>query len=180
MVEHLTVNQGVGGSNPSWAATRRIGVVANISPCHGEEEGFDSPMRRHKEEQKMVNLTVGELREKLESFVERDTKVVFENGHNVPNRFDSYRGYYHHVALDTDGMSFDKEVSVNDLLQTCISIQGSFVTGYKGGEFEIRDTTPVWVSDYGIASGIALTDVELRDGKVVLITYLLNDDERYK
>ena len=27
---------------------RLVGVVANISPCHGEEEGFESPTSRHK------------------------------------------------------------------------------------------------------------------------------------
>ncbi len=52
LVEHLTFNQGVEGSNPSWLTNisnfyMRTWLSGRASPCQGEGRGFDSRRPLH-------------------------------------------------------------------------------------------------------------------------------------
>jgi hypothetical protein len=46
LVARRAHNPEVKGSNP-FPATRFCGVVVNMSPCHGEDRGFDPRQDRH-------------------------------------------------------------------------------------------------------------------------------------
>ena len=76
----------------------------------------------------------------------------------------SYRGYYTDLAFEPG------ETLLGELLSKCKVVLGTTMTGYKGGEFLMDKDVPLWVSEYGCASGIALLDIEIQDGKVELIT----------
>lgn len=57
---------------------------------------------------------------------------------------DSYRGYYSDIALNPTETS-----TAGTLLAECQSLLGGMMTGYKGGEFPIHRSVPVWVAPYG-------------------------------
>ena len=85
----------------------------------------------------------------------------------------SYRGYYEDLAFDpTDaGPS-----CVAGVLSQCRMALGSEQTGYKGGEFMMTETTPLWVSPYGEASQCAIIDAMYNGKEVIVTTKQLRDD----
>lgn len=57
----------------------------------------------------------------------------------------SYRGYYSDLAFErTEG-----QISATDLLDICRSAMGEVFEGYKGGDFQMGQNTPVWIANYG-------------------------------
>lgn len=80
---------------------------------------------------------------------------------------DSYRGYYSDVAFEP--MPVAGGATVGLLLKECRNLLGSEVSGYKGGEFLMEDTTPVWISEWGVCSGNAVVDVRILDGEFFLV-----------
>lgn len=74
---------------------------------------------------------------------------------------------------------------VKDLLEKLQLINGKVVIGYKGGDFTMGKTTPVWVANYGTSLGFkeskkdeysnqGIVDI-LTDGKVIIIKTKLLD-----
>lgn len=59
----------------------------------------------------------------------------------------SYRGYYCDLAFEP----VEKPRTVADLLRECRAAVGATFMGYKGGDFRMGKTTPLWVSEYGMA-----------------------------
>ena len=57
----------------------------------------------------------------------------------------SYRGYYCDLAFEKG----EGTRSAADLLADCRAAMGEVFEGYKGGDFLMGRTTPVWVADYG-------------------------------
>lgn len=78
---------------------------------------------------------------------------------------DSYRGYYEQLAIEPGGPARCEALA--DILIE--SLDKTFY-GYKGGEFSMFDDTPVWVSEYGIASGDMVVGVEEKADMVVIFT----------
>lgn len=52
----------------------------------------------------------------------------------------------------------------------CRDAIGAEFTGYKGGEYYMDGQTPLWVSEHGVSSGVALVGVELVNGTLELRT----------
>jgi hypothetical protein len=75
----------------------------------------------------------------------------------------SYRGYYSDLAFEWSG----EEMKVSEMVALCKSAMGQVMEGYKGGDFMMGASTPVWTSDYGINSGDRLMDI-LPDGTFVI------------
>ena len=109
-------------------------------------------------------LTLGGLIERLEN-VDGAASVSFGNG-IAPGNPESYRGYYSDLAFEPSS----DPVSAADLLAICRGALGQTFEGYKGGDFVMSDDTPLWLSDYGIASGIAIMDVIDNGDSVLLAT----------
>jgi len=84
----------------------------------------------------------------------------------TPGTWWSYRGYYCDLALDR--AHGDKRV--RDFLRQCDGALGDHFEGYKGGFFYMDEDTPLWVSEYGSAEGIAIMRCEITDDCVKLIT----------
>lgn len=86
-------------------------------------------------ERSRTQMTLGGLIDVLESM---DRTVQINLGH--PN---SYRGYCSDLALEPCN------ATVQDLLNECRSVMGHVLYGYKGGEFIMHQSTPVWVASWG-------------------------------
>jgi len=82
--------------------------------------------------------------------------------------YGSYRGFYSEMALES---SYAPSHTLSSLLKLLKGSLGGCLFGYKGGNFPITGETPVWVSDYGVSSGIMVTGVVLdTEGNTVKIT----------
>lgn len=88
------------------------------------------------------------------------------NGVGVyPGAFDSYRGYYDRLMLGANG----EPCTVAELLNRARAADGATFTGYKGGEYEMRRDTVVYVADYGRTSDNRPVAIEKRDELVVIV-----------
>lgn len=113
-------------------------------------------------------LTLGELIAKLEQY-DPDSIVCYESAtfpYYYPGSYDSYRGYYEMLAISRS----DIPVTVGQFMKASLDAVGETFTGYKGGEYTMTKHTPVWVSDYGRASGDAIVDIKQDFGRVLIVT----------
>jgi hypothetical protein len=78
---------------------------------------------------------------------------------------DSYRGYYSDLALEP----VRGATNVRAIRQALESAIGETYQGYKGGDYTMGPTTPLWVANYG-TTGAMVTGVIERDGTVILTT----------
>ena len=79
--------------------------------------------------------------------------------------------------------SLPESPKVKDLLEKCRLILGKYVVGYKGGDFTMGKTTPVWVANYGESAGFrknknydstAVVDILETKKAVVIVTKLMS------
>lgn len=109
-------------------------------------------------------MTLGELKEKLEPIKDNKGYVSFEFGNANPTEFDSYRGYYDELAL---GFSGDHGTSMDIstfYTMVCDAIGKEFI-GWKGGEFIMTESTPIWISCTGNSSDTKLNDIKIETGE---------------
>ena len=90
-------------------------------------------------------MTLGKLIAELEKY---DGNMPIEG----LGRLHSYRGYYSDLALE----ELPEPTVVHELLTECRSAMGKVFTGYKGGDFQMGESTPMWISEYGDNSGMKL------------------------
>lgn len=57
----------------------------------------------------------------------------------------SYRGYYEDLAFERR----DGKITALDALELCQSAMGKTFKGYKGGDFMMGESTPVWMAVRG-------------------------------
>ena len=93
-------------------------------------------------------FTLGELIEALGK-CEDDDDVCFEFGHFSVGKVDSYRGDYSQLAIDVDTTS---TINVKHFLGRLKEILGTTLEGYKGGDYMMTDSTPIWVASWGETS----------------------------
>jgi len=102
-------------------------------------------------------LTLGEMILKLESVKNKDLPVVFDVKPYRPVNIDSWHGSYNELALKYVGNE-SRAFTVTELLRLLKSVIGRTLTGYKGGEYLMGKTTPVWVANYGESGGFREED----------------------
>ena len=114
-------------------------------------------------------LILGELIAKLEALEDRTQTVSFAFENAVPTHLSSWRGSYNELALN---FSFEENApTVEDLIKRLKQAVGATYQGYKGGEFLMGKTTPVWVANYGNSGNTGITDViQTEDDEVILKT----------
>lgn len=126
-------------------------------------------------------LSLGELILKLEGILKTkdkpdETKVFFDFEYLFPTEFDSWRGIYAELALEFTTYSYGedakKPLSLPAFYQLCKETIGKKFTGYKGGDFVMGKTTPIWVANWGNSGNTALIDVIDSSHGVILITGL--------
>ena len=77
-------------------------------------------------------------------------------GYNSIGYPHSFKGIHSDMAFEPSA----EKMFRNNLLRICQGAVNSSYAGYKGGEFTMTRKTPLWVSEYGEDSGIAI--VQLR------------------
>lgn len=82
-----------------------------------------------------TQMTLGKLITRLET-LSPETMIGLSEPH-------SYRGYYSDLAFEP------AKSSIKDALVFCRSALGKVFEGYKGGDFQMGENTPVWVAHYG-------------------------------
>jgi hypothetical protein len=87
-------------------------------------------------------FTLGELIKWLEDHREMEVPDLNVEG--------CYRGYYYELALWPTGHRIKAKV-LADNLRNC-ALDKEF-EGYKGGEFTMSDTTPVWIGQWSTTAG---------------------------
>ncbi len=93
-----------------------------------------------------------------------------------PKGWCSYRGYYHHLAIEF-GMHRDHEIDDVDILtflEQAHGMIGAKITGYKGGEYTVSADTPIWVSNSADASGVAVTGFKQAAGMFLIETTIID------
>mgnify|MGYP001607367860 CR=1 FL=1 len=119
---------------------------------------------------KDYHLTLGKAIAMLES-LPTDMQVKFDCGPVAPYDPHSYRGYYSDLAFERG----NDTVLVSDFLSQCRAALGAVFEGYKGGDFTMDNDTPLWASEYGRCSGIAIIDLQVREGMAVLVTKQIDE-----
>jgi len=97
------------------------------------------------------------------------TDVRFDFARFEPRKLDSYRGYYDHLALGWSERTEEK-VTVASLLAECRLAVGSHYTGYKGGEYKMLLSRPLWVANWGDCHDTAIVGVVDAGWQVVIET----------
>lgn len=64
----------------------------------------------------------------------------------------SYRGYYCDLSFEPT----EATQTAGNLLATARGCMGKSFEGYKGGDYMMGETTPLWLSPWGDASGLRL------------------------
>ena len=102
-----------------------------------------------------------------------DMSVKFADG-TYPGSLMSYRGYYCDIAVERSTVA----KNVSDFRAEVNAAIGKEFTGYKGGEFRMDVSTPVWVAPYGRSTrdGIVGTKVE-GDTLILEVAKTQVDDE---
>lgn len=105
---------------------------------------------------------------------QHEAKVMFDFEYFFPVRFDSWRGIYSELCLNFATFEHKpgtpEPLTVSAFLEMAKGVIGKTFTGYKGGEYTIKTTTPIWVANYGNSGNTALVDVFDNGYEVVLIT----------
>lgn len=89
----------------------------------------------------------------------------------LPTTMASYRGYYDQLALGHRYHDYDKtDPTVGTLLAEAQSALGKTFCGWKGGDYEMREHTSVWVDNPGECFGVQIVAVHDTGYSAVILT----------
>lgn len=110
-------------------------------------------------------LSLGELQDKLLEFGPK-LIVRFVGTELSPCEASCYRGLYDELAINYS----TEDINVFEFIQLLKKVHSKTYTGYKGGEYQMWSTTPVWAardcSDY---SQLAIVSVFLSEDSIVYL-----------
>lgn len=106
------------------------------------ENAFNKLFAEMAAERSASQMTLGELIVRLRS-LPGEMKL-----YGIEANPDSYRGYYSDLAFPPAAPG-DPTITVAELLGVCLDAVGRTFDGYKGGEFTMTKTTPLWLAHYG-------------------------------
>jgi hypothetical protein len=99
----------------------------------------------------------------------QDDQVRFDFGGFIPRYVASYRGFYEQLAIGYDE-DWQKPVTVAELLIQLRGAVGATFTGYKGGEYTMDASTPVWAANHGYSNQTAIVGLADCSWQTVLAT----------
>ena len=102
------------------------------------ENLFSTIGKAWQQERAETQMTLGSLLKTLDGLHAIDLVEGFKNPH-------CYRGYYDDLAFELAG----EPMNVCELIAICKSAIGKTFEGWKGGSFEMDETTPVWIAERG-------------------------------
>ena len=109
------------------------------------------------------HLTLGRLIEFLGS-IDPTIEVVTDQGSYL-GRPRSYRGYYSDLSFEPA----DEKITAGELLPVARSALNETFEGYKGGDFTMTESTPLWLAHYG-TTGRAIMGSRVDGDRIVLTT----------
>lgn len=115
------------------------------------------------------HLTLGQL---IELLKQHDSSIAVRIDTDryptdtFPGAPESYRGYYSDLAFRPSG----DPITASELLKLCASALDATFEGYKGGHFVMGADTPLWLSEWGNSSGLAIVGIEHIGSELVLKT----------
>lgn len=143
----------------------------------------------------MSLTTIGGLRDALSGL---DPKArVYIDG-LAPSALSSYRGFYDHLAIERDTsqahtstrlderakpvksqylgtyapghleVQIKANATVGQLVKALDVAVGTWFEGYKGGQYRMEPSTPIWVSEWGNVDRLRIASVRVQDGRVDL------------
>lgn len=126
----------------------------------------------------MSQLTIGQLLEDLEGIrviygEDLVVKVRDPDGEvmSAGSAVDSYRGFYEQCAVScSNSWRTEEDTTVGRLIEHLRSSLEEVHTGYKGGDYRFTVRTPVWMSNYGDASGWEAVEVACESDAAVIKT----------
>lgn len=118
------------------------------------------------ETQNVEPMTLGALIDELRL---RDAaeEIVYDFGGFHVGKIASYRGYYDQLAI---GFCEHPSRYVGSLLAECEAAVGATFEGWKGGEYQMDRSTPVWASNAGRSSDTAIVGVIDGGWRTILAT----------
>lgn len=113
-------------------------------------------------ERSNYHMTLGKMIAELEKC---DPKANVTLSDTIsPGMAHSYRGYYSDLAFKPS----TKPVTAEAFLRECRNALGATFEGYKGGDYVMGADTPLWISEYGTNSGMAIVGLLNQGDDVVL------------
>lgn len=117
-------------------------------------------------------ITLGDLIAALQKAPE-NVPVYFDWCYMRPTDFNSYRGYYEDLALGYADTPHTR-VTAGELLERAESAVGTYMEGYKGGDFKMTKKTVLWVANYGRSTGWAIVGIEADEYSITLKTAMID------
>jgi hypothetical protein len=146
-----------------WGCT-----VLNASELNREIMSAWLARRLERLQQMSKQLTLGDLIMRLKTFDPMLEVAITRLGLR-PNGFSSYRGYYDHLALAWTAERGPPVLS-SDLLAQAYHANGTAFEGYKGGSYFMKPGTPLWLSNVGEVSDMAIIGL-YKDDKRLFIKF---------
>lgn len=123
-------------------------------------------------------MTLGEFIKELEK-CSPNSKVYIEPFGFIPTDFNSYRGYYSNLALGytvRDYSGNETVITTEQLIKKAKDCIGKTFIGWKGGEFKMNKHTPLWISNIGNCSDIAIKEIKNIGDNIVEIHCYVEED----
>lgn len=127
-------------------------------PVHPLQAMIDGMGAAWQKKRSQTQLTLGGLIKQLES-VDPERKII---GLGPPM---SYRGYYSDLAFAPS----DTPIPVVDALKVVRECMGRVFEGYKGGDFQMGELTPLWSAEYGRSSSNRIMGLNAEADPIKLI-----------
>lgn len=128
------------------------------------QKAVDAMLKIGDDERSRHMVTLGRLIGYMEDQPEH-YMVKYDTGES-PGELDSYRGYYCDLAIEPSG----EPLTVLQFKAKLKEAVGQTFTGYKGGDYKMDETTPLWIAHYGDCSSVAIDTVITSTGMVRIIT----------
>ncbi len=113
-------------------------------------------------------LNIGDLCDLLRQ-LDVSFGVAYDFSWFRPDGIHSYRGDYSEVSL---GYTMGGSITVLEVLKLLKGAIGKAFPGWKGGMYQMRESTPVWVDNCGEGGGTGIVGVRKNEGDtdVILLT----------
>jgi len=120
----------------------------------------------------------------------RELALRYEGGGNCyeqpkddceKDEFGNHHWKCHCGGTKEHSTALPEEPNADDLLRVLKLVQGKYCVGYKGGDFTMGKTTPIWVANYGSSEGFkrddekyqGVVDIVERKDKTIIKTGLV-------
>ena len=134
--------------NRQMSPRQNPGVEAAHATIATNNNKFANKMRTTID--KIPQWTLGQLINELSKIdATDDCWVSFAFGDLVPTKCSSWRGSYDEIAIGFDRLEYNNRPMLKKFLQHLRNCVGETFIGYKGGEFKMDESTPIWVANYG-------------------------------